>query len=55
MKGKPSGIRFQRLNQGLYAYFFMFIGLTKMAEVCPGSTKSSLEDIQAWYIRDETY
>ncbi len=26
-----------------------------MAEACPGSTKSSLEDIQAWYIRDETY
>ena len=31
------------------------LGLTKMAEACPGSTKSSLEDIQAWYIRDETY
>lgn len=30
-------------------------GLIKMAEACPGSTKSSLEDIQAWYIRDETY
>ena len=30
-------------------------GLTKMAEVYPGSTKSSLKDIQAWYIRDETY
>ena len=27
------------------------LGLTKMAEACPGSTKSSLEDIQAWYIR----
>jgi hypothetical protein len=27
------------------------IGLTKS----PGSTKSSLEDIQPWYIRDETY
>lgn len=26
-----------------------------MAEACPGSTKSSLEDIQAWYIHDETY
>jgi len=26
-----------------------------MAEACPGSTKSSLEDIQALYIRDETY
>lgn len=26
-----------------------------MAEACPGCTKSSLEDIQAWYIRDETY
>ncbi len=31
------------------------LGLTKMAEACPGSTKSSLADIQAWYIRDETY
>ncbi|PHM66587.1 transposase [Xenorhabdus sp. KJ12.1] len=31
------------------------LGLTKMAEACPGSTKSSLENIQAWYIRDETY
>ena len=31
------------------------LGLTKMAEACPGSTKSSLEDIQAWYIRDESY
>lgn len=31
------------------------LGLTKMAEACPGSTKSSLEDIQAWYIRGETY
>lgn len=26
-----------------------------MAEFCPGTTKSSLEGIQAWYIRDETY
>lgn len=26
-----------------------------MAESCPGTTKSSLEGIQAWYIRDETY
>ena len=24
-------------------------------ESCPGATKSSLEGIQAWYIRDETY
>lgn len=31
------------------------LGLTKMAESCPGTTKSSLEGIQAWYIRDETY
>lgn len=31
------------------------LGLTKMAESCPGATKSSLEGIQAWYIRDETY
>lgn len=26
-----------------------------MAESFPGVTKSSLEGIQAWYIRDETY
>ena len=31
------------------------LGLTKMAESCPGATRSSLEGIQAWYIRDETY
>ena len=31
------------------------LGLTKMAESCPGTTKASLEGIQAWYIRDETY
>ena len=31
------------------------LGLTKMAESCPGTTKASLESIQAWYIRDETY
>ena len=31
------------------------LGLTKMAESCPGVTKSSLEGIQAWYIRDDTY
>ncbi|MGI2298257.1 Tn3 family transposase [Candidatus Cardinium hertigii] len=31
------------------------LGLGKMAEACPGVTRSSLEGIQAWYIRDETY
>lgn len=31
------------------------LGLTKMAESCPGVTKSSLEGIQVWFIRDETY
>ncbi len=41
---KSFGILADRIN----------LGLTKMAEACPGSTKSSLEDIQAWYIRDET-
>ncbi|HDS6532743.1 TPA: Tn3 family transposase [Klebsiella aerogenes] len=30
------------------------LGLTKMAEACPGSTKSSLEDIQAWYMISTT-
>ncbi len=28
--------------------------LTKMAESCPGTTRASLENMQAWYIRDET-
>ncbi|CCM10603.1 Transposase for transposon Tn2501 [Cardinium endosymbiont cEper1 of Encarsia pergandiella] len=31
------------------------LGIGKMAEACPGITKSSLENIQAWYIRYETY
>ena len=31
------------------------LGLGKMVEACPGVTRSSLESIQAWYIRDETY
>ncbi|TCB96359.1 Tn3 family transposase [Kosakonia quasisacchari] len=31
------------------------LGLTKMAESCPGTTRASLENMQAWYIRDETY
>lgn len=31
------------------------LGLTKMAESCPGTSRDSLENIQAWYIRDETY
>lgn len=26
-----------------------------MAESCPGTTRASLENIQTWYIRDETY
>lgn len=31
------------------------LGLTKMAESCPGTTRASLENMQAWYIRDKTY
>ena len=31
------------------------LGLTKMAEACPGSTLSKLEALRAWHIRDETY
>lgn len=31
------------------------LGLTKMAESCPGSTYSKLAWLQAWPIRDETY
>ncbi|HGG4892117.1 TPA: Tn3 family transposase [Salmonella enterica subsp. enterica serovar Welikade] len=30
------------------------LGLTKMAESCPGTTRATLENMQAWYIRDET-
>ena len=31
------------------------LGLSKMAEVCPGITYAKLSWLQAWYIRDETY
>ena len=31
------------------------IGLTKMAESCPGTTYAKLAWLQAWHIRDETY
>ena len=31
------------------------LGLTKMAESCPGSSYSKLAWLQAWHIRDETY
>jgi len=31
------------------------LGLTKMAESCPGTTYAKLAWLQAWYIRDETY
>lgn len=31
------------------------LGLTKMAESCPGSTYAKLAWLQAWHIRDETY
>lgn len=31
------------------------LGLTKMAESCPGTTHSKLSWLQAWHIRDETY
>jgi TnpA family transposase len=31
------------------------LGLTKMAEACPGATYSKLSWLQAWHIRDETY
>ena len=31
------------------------LGLTKMAESCPGSTYAKLSWLQAWHIRDETY
>jgi TnpA family transposase len=31
------------------------LGLSKMAESCPGTSRASLENMQAWYIRDETY
>ncbi len=31
------------------------LGLTKMAESCPGTTYTQLAWLQAWHIRDETY
>ncbi len=31
------------------------LGLTKMAESCPGTTNARLSWLQAWHIRDETY
>ena len=31
------------------------LGLTKMAEACPGTTEAKLSWLQAWHIRDETY
>ena len=31
------------------------LGLTKMAESCPGTTYSKLAWLQAWHIRDDTY
>jgi len=31
------------------------LGLTKMAESCPGTTYSKLAWLQVWHIRDETY
>jgi Tn3 transposase DDE domain len=31
------------------------LGLTKMAEACPGSTVARLSWLSAWHIRDETY
>lgn len=31
------------------------LGLTKMAEACPGTTPAKLSWLQAWHIRDDTY
>lgn len=31
------------------------LGLTKMAESCPGTTHAKLSWLQAWHVRDETY
>jgi len=31
------------------------LGLTKMAEACPGTTLAKLSWLQAWHIRDDTY
>jgi hypothetical protein len=31
------------------------LGLTKMAESCPGTTYATLSWLQAWHLRDETY
>jgi len=31
------------------------LGLTKMAEACPGSTLYKLDTLRAWHVRDDTY
>lgn len=31
------------------------LGLTKMAEACPGSTPHKLDTLRAWHVRDDTY
>lgn len=31
------------------------LGLTKMAEACPGSTFNKLDTLRAWHVRDESY
>jgi hypothetical protein len=31
------------------------LGLSKMAESCPGTTYAKLTWLQAWHLRDETY
>ena len=31
------------------------LGLTKMAESCPGSSFHRLDTLRAWHVRDETY
>jgi TnpA family transposase len=31
------------------------LGLTKMAEACPGTTFNKLDTVRAWHVRDESY
>ena len=31
------------------------LGLTKMAEACPGATAHKLDTLRAWHVRDDTY
>ena len=43
------------LSHGRSSSLLVYVGLSKMAESCPGTTYAKLSWLQAWHIRDETY